>query len=86
MSKETALKFLEKLETDMEWKKRLQNAKNDEERKLIQEEENFVFTKEEFQEAYTEKYHKTLSAEELKNIAAAGSSSVGPLESVLYFS
>jgi len=87
MSKEAAAKFLEKLEIDAEFKKRLQHAKNSEERKKIQEEENFLFTKEEFFEAYKEKYHKSLSDEELKKLAAAGPSSASPLETVImYFS
>jgi predicted ribosomally synthesized peptide with nif11-like leader len=86
MSKESALRFLEKLESDMAFKKKLQAAKSDAERKAIQEEANLLFSKEDFKEAYQEKYHKTLSDQELKNIAAAGPSSKGPLQSDFYFS
>jgi hypothetical protein len=48
------------------------HAKTKEERKKIVEHAHFHFSKEDFKQAYKEKYHRTLTDEELRGISAAG--------------
>lgn len=85
MSKQDARTFLDKWENDKAFSSSLQNAKTMEERKSILKKMNLHFSKEDYQEAYQEKYHKKLSDSELNKIIAAGKKNgrLSPSESVL---
>ena len=72
MSKQNAVTFLNKCEQDKEFRTSLINAKNLEERKAILKKANLHFSKEEYRQAYQEKYHKELTDAELAKIIAAG--------------
>ncbi|MES2274318.1 MAG: hypothetical protein V4487_09035 [Chlamydiota bacterium] len=58
------------MEKDASFKNQIIHAKKEERKKLIKTQ--FHFTKEEYQQAYKEKYHHALTNEELKGISAAG--------------
>ncbi|MBY0529725.1 MAG: Nif11-like leader peptide family natural product precursor [Rhabdochlamydiaceae bacterium] len=85
MSKQDARAFLDKWEKDKTFSSSLQNAKTMEERKAILKKTNLHFSKEDYREAYQEKFHKKLSDAELNKIMAAGKRNgrLSPTESVL---
>ena len=72
MSKQNALAFLEKLEKDQAFASALQNAKNFEERRALLKKANFLFSKDEYRQAYQEKHHKKLTDAELDKMIAEG--------------
>ncbi len=60
------------MEKDGSFRNQLKHAKTKEERKKIVESANFHFTKEEYKQAFKDKYHHTLTDEELRGVSAAG--------------
>ncbi len=72
MSKQNALKFLDKIENDPAFKKKLDDTKDTKARKKILHEAHLDFNKQECEEAFKEKYKKPMSEEQLKKITAAG--------------
>ncbi|MBY0529727.1 MAG: Nif11-like leader peptide family natural product precursor [Rhabdochlamydiaceae bacterium] len=82
MSKHDASAFLDKWEKDKSFANSVRNAETVEQRRAILKKTNLHFTKEEYREAYQEKYHKKLSDAELNKILAAGkrAGKLGPNE------
>ena len=80
MSKQDALKFLGRMEKDVNFREQLRNAKDTNAKKQILQAANLNFTKEEVEEAIKEKYKQPMSPEQLKQIAAAGGKPIGSFE------
>lgn len=76
MSKESAKKFLDKIENDAKFREQIQKAKGKEERQKVFKAHHISFTEEEFSKAYQEKTHRHLSHKELEQVRAAGSISI----------
>jgi len=72
MSKQNALKFLDRIEKDPAFKKKLDATKDTDGRRKILHEAHLDFNKHDIEEALKEKYKKPMSEEQLKKIAAAG--------------
>jgi predicted ribosomally synthesized peptide with nif11-like leader len=72
MSKQDARTFLDKWEKDKAFTDSIRNAESAEKRKAIIKKMNLHFSKEDYREAYQEKYHKELSDAELQKVIAAG--------------
>ncbi|MES2274319.1 MAG: Nif11-like leader peptide family natural product precursor [Chlamydiota bacterium] len=72
MTLDSATKFLDKLEKDSSFRQQLTHGKTKEERKKTIENAHFHFTKDEYKQAYKEKYHQPLTDKDLRDIAAAG--------------
>ena len=72
MSKQDAFKFLDRMEKDAAFRDQLKNAKDVNDKKKLLHSANLNFTKQEVEDAWKEKYKQPLSAEQLKQIAAAG--------------
>ena len=69
MSVDDAKKFLEKVQKDADFKRKLQNASPEEAKKII-ESQGWRFTKDEFAEAYKSRMGREMNEEELSQIAA----------------
>lgn len=72
MSKQNAMKFLDKMENDPAFRKKLEDTKETDGRRKILHEAHLDFNKDECEQAFKEKYKKPMSEEQLKKIAAAG--------------
>ncbi len=71
MSKKDAKVFLDKIATDNKYKSELAAIKNPSDLEKMKEKHGLHFTKEEFREAFNEKYHKLFTPEELTKVVAA---------------
>ncbi len=69
MSVEDAQAFLEKVQEDADFKRKMQNASPKEAKKTI-ESQGWRFTKEEFAEAYKSRMGREMNEEELSQVAA----------------
>ncbi len=74
MSKKDANVFLDKIATDNKYKSELAAIKNPSDLEKMKEKHGLHFTKEEFREAFKEKYHRPFTPEELNKVVAAGGS------------
>ncbi len=72
MSKENALKFLEKMEKDPVFREKLNKIKDASERKKMLLAAHLDFDKHDIEAAMKEKYKKPLTEEQLKKVVAAG--------------
>lgn len=69
MSVEHAKAFLEKVQNDPDFKRKLQNTPPEKAKNLI-ESQGWSFTKEEFAEAYKSRMGREMNEEELSQVAA----------------
>ncbi|MCB1066672.1 MAG: Nif11-like leader peptide family natural product precursor [Simkania sp.] len=72
MSKQNAKQFLDRVETDANFRNQFLSAKKTDQKEKILKNEHYSFSKKELQEAINEKWGSNLTPEEMKKIAAAG--------------
>lgn len=72
MKRKNAKEFWEKMEKDASFRSELLKAKSQREKEEILRRHNFQFTKQQYDEAFQERYGRILNQEELKKVTAAG--------------
>ena len=72
MSKKQAMQFLDRVETDANFRNQILSCQKPEQKEKILKKEKYTFSKKDLQEAVDEKWHSNLTPEEMKKIVAAG--------------
>ena len=83
MSKQQATQFLDRIESDANFRNQLLNASNQEFQKQVVTEANYTFSQQELYEAFNDKWNSELSQEEMQQIVAAGGSGPCPNPDIL---
>ena len=83
MTKETALKFLDRVEEDKAFREKLLHLKNKDDKRAVLKKEDFVFSEKDFNDAMQEKYHTKMTKEEMEKIVAAGGKGQTPSPEVM---
>ena len=86
MTKETALRFLDRVEEDKEFREKLLHMKNKDDKLAFLKKEDFVFSEKDFNDAMQEKYHTQMTKEEMEKIVAAGGKGPTPSPEIMLVS
>ena len=83
MSKQSARQFLDRVETDTDFRNQLIQAPSQEAKQEIVSQANMSFTPEELEQAVYEKYQTELTPEEMKKTAATGGKGPCPTPEIM---